>query len=200
MKNIVITGAAGFISSYVVRLFVNKYPSYNIIKVDKLPYAGNLTILKDIEDNPSYKFVKMDICEFDTFYKLMQYEKIDGIIHLAEESYGDRSIKDPFTIAKTNVMGTLPLLQAANLYWESLPEKNEGKHFYHISTDEVYDALEMTNSEGIQPPFSTTASSSDRHRVYDIDRLGHNIRYAIDSTQTSERYQLGTITPVGGGY
>ena len=120
-RSIVITGGAGFIGSHVVRLFVNKYPEYNIINLDKLTYAGNLANLKDIEDKPNYKFVKMDICDFEGFYQLMQDEKVDGIIHLAAESHVDRSIKDPFTFAKTNVMGTLSLLQAAKLYWESQP-------------------------------------------------------------------------------
>lgn len=157
-RTIVITGGAGFIGSHVVRLFVNKYPEYHIINLDKLTYAGNLANLKDIENKPNYEFVKMDICDFDAFYKLMQDKKVDGIIHLAAESHVDRSIKDPFTFAKTNVMGTLSLLQAAKLYWESLPEKYEGKRFYHISTDEVYGALELTHPEGIEPPFTTTAS------------------------------------------
>ena len=164
MKNIVITGGAGFIGSHVVRLFVNKYLEYNIICLDKLTYAGNLANLKDIEDKPNYKFVKMDICDFEAFYQLMQDEKVDGIIHLAAESHVDRSIKDPFTFAQTNVMGTLALLQAAKLYWESLPEKYEGKRFYHISTDEVYGALEMTHPEGIPAPYQTVASSRSPHR------------------------------------
>lgn len=160
-RNIVITGGAGFIGSHVVRLFVNKYPEYHIINLDKLTYAGNLANLKDIENKPNYEFVKMDICDFDAFYKLMQDKKVDGIIHLAAESHVDRSIKDPFTFAKTNVMGTLSLLQAAKLYWESQPTPYEVRHevmvngqcsmvnvpcrFYHISTDEVYGALELTH-------------------------------------------------------
>ena len=144
-RTIIITGGAGFIGSHVVRLFVNKYPEYHIINVDKLTYAGNLLNVRDIENKPNYSFVKADICDFDTMHKLMQDEHVDGVIHLAAESHVDRSIKDPFTFAKTNVLGTLSLLQAAKLCWESLPEKYEAKVFYHISTDEVYGALEMTH-------------------------------------------------------
>ena len=189
MKNIVITGGAGFIGSHVVRLFVNKYPEYNIINLDKLTYAGNLANLKDIENKPNYKFVKMDICDFEAFYQLMQDEKIDGIIHLAAESHVDRSIKDPFTFARTNVMGTLSLLQAAKLYWESQPTPYVVEHemadgsklkahcrFYHISTDEVYGALEMNHPEGIEPPFKTVASS-EGHKAYGDEFFYETTKY-----------------------
>ena len=127
-----------------MRLFVNKYPDYHIINVDKLTYAGNLANLKDIENKPNYTFVKADICDFETITGIFKKYKVDGVIHLAAESHVDRSIKDPFTFAQTNVMGTLSMLQAAKLTWEQLPEKWEGKRFYHISTDEVYGALELT--------------------------------------------------------
>lgn len=162
-RTIVITGGAGFIGSHVVRLFVNKYPDYRIVNLDKLTYAGNLANLKDIEDKPNYVFVKGDICDYPMIQQLMSGYQVDGIIHLAAESHVDRSIKDPFTFAHTNVMGTLTLLQAAKEYWESLPEKYEGKRFYHISTDEVYGALQLTHPEGIESPFSTKASSAHHH-------------------------------------
>lgn len=185
--NILITGGAGFIGSHVVRLFVNKYPEYNIINLDKLTYAGNLANLKDIEDMPNYKFVKMDICDYDSVLKLMQDEQITGIIHLAAESHVDRSIKDPFTFARTNVMGTLSMLQAAKIYWESLPERYEGKLFYHISTDEVYGALEMTNPEGIEPPFTTTFLHSEHHLAYGKDFFYEDTKYNPHSPYSASK-------------
>ena len=186
-RSIVITGGAGFIGSHVVRLFVNKYPDYRIINLDKLTYAGNLANLKDIEDKPNYKFVKMDICDFEGVCRLMQDEKVDGIIHLAAESHVDRSIKDPFTFARTNVMGTLSLLQAAKLYWESLPEGYEGKMFYHISTDEVYGALAMNHPEGIEPPFSTRASSGKHHLAYGDEFFRETTKYNPHSPYSASK-------------
>ncbi len=185
-RNILITGGAGFIGSHVVRLFVNKYPGYHIVNLDKLTYAGNLANLKDIEDKPNYTFVKADIADLDDMRRVISEHRIDGIIHLAAESHVDRSIKDPFTFARTNVMGTLALLQAAKEYWESLPEKYEGKRFYHISTDEVYGALELTNPEGIGSPF-TTAASSEHHHAYGTEYFLETTKYNPHSPYSASK-------------
>ena len=185
-RNIMITGGAGFIGSHVVRLFVNKYPEYRIINLDKLTYAGNLANLKDVEDKENYVFVKADICDYETIKTLMTKYDIDGIIHLAAESHVDRSIKDPFTFAHTNVMGTLTLLQAAKEYWESKPECYEGKRFYHISTDEVYGALELTNPEGIESPF-TTKASSEHHHAYGTEFFTEKTKYNPHSPYSASK-------------
>jgi len=164
-RTIVITGGAGFIGSHVVRLFVHKYPDYKIINLDKLTYAGNLANLTDIEDEPNYLFVKGDICDASLVKELFTEQKVDGVIHLAAESHVDRSIKDPFLFAKTNVLGTLNLLQAAKEYWK---DDYSNKLFYHVSTDEVYGALEFddtlfTEETSYDPhsPYSASKAASD---------------------------------------
>ena len=186
-KNILITGGAGFIGSHVVRLFFYIYPEYHILNLDKLTYAGNLANLKDIENRPNYTFIKADICDYEKMQEIMQQYRVDGIIHLAAESHVDRSIKDPFTFARTNVMGTLSLLQAAKVYWENLPEKYEGKRFYHISTDEVYGALKMTHPEGIKPPFTTTASSETHHLAYGEEFFLETTKYNPHSPYSASK-------------
>ena len=167
-RNILITGGAGFIGSHVVRHFVRNYPYYHIVNLDKLTYAGNLDNLRDVEGAANYTFIKGDICDFESVLALMKEHRIDGVIHLAAESHVDRSISNPFEFAQTNVLGTLSLLQAARHYWESLPERYEGKKFYHISTDEVYGALELDGGMfredtpyAPHSPYSASKASSD---------------------------------------
>ncbi|WP_075342099.1 dTDP-glucose 4,6-dehydratase [Tenacibaculum agarivorans] len=164
MKNILITGGAGFIGSHVVRLFVNKYPNYNIINLDALTYAGNLENLRDIENKNNYTFIKADICDYKLMEEIFFKYDVDGVIHLAAESHVDRSIKDPFSFAKTNIMGTLSLLEASKKKWGN---NYEGKLFYHVSTDEVYGSLGedgfFTESTPYDPhsPYSASKASSD---------------------------------------
>ena len=165
MKNILVTGGAGFIGSHLVRLLVNKYPEYRIVNLDKLTYAGNLANLKDVENMPNYVFVKADICDFPAMQDIFTKYEVDGVIHLAAESHVDRSIKDPFAFAQTNVMGTLSLLQAAKLAWEG---EFADKLFYHVSTDEVYGSLQpdggfFTENTKYDPhsPYSASKASSD---------------------------------------
>lgn len=167
-RNILITGGAGFIGSHLVRLFVNKYPGYHIVNLDKLTYAGNLANLKDVENQSNYTFVKADICDFEKMVELFEQYEINAVIHLAAESHVDRSIKDPFAFAQTNVMGTLTLLQAAKLHWESSEMGYNNKLFYHISTDEVYGSLDFdstlfTEQTKYQPhsPYSASKAGSD---------------------------------------
>lgn len=146
--NVLITGGAGFIGSHVVRHFVRKYPQYHIINLDALTYAGNLDNLRDVEQEPHYTFVRGNVCDFDLLCRVMKQYAVDAVVHLAAESHVDRSIKDPFTFAHTNVMGTLSLLEAARRHWAG---QWQGKLFYHISTDEVYGTLALDATAAVAP-------------------------------------------------
>lgn len=195
MKNILVTGGAGFIGSHLVRLLVQKYPKYHIVNMDVLTYAGNLENLKDIEEEENYTFVKCDICDLEKVRKVFEDYKIDSVIHLAAESHVDRSIKDPFSFAQTNVMGTLSLLQAAKNYWN---KKFENKLFYHISTDEVYGSLGdeglFTETTAYDPhsPYSASKAASDHfvrafHDTYKLPTVISNCSNNYGSYQFPEK-------------
>ena len=191
-KNILITGGAGFIGSHVVRLFVTKYPDYQIFNLDALTYAGNLENLKDIEKAANYHFVKADILDAAALKDIFAKHAITDVIHLAAESHVDRSIEDPFSFAQTNVMGTLSLLQAAKAYWNG---DFTNKLFYHVSTDEVYGELHdpkefflETTSYDPRSPYSASKASSDHfvrayHETYGLPNVitncSNNLIYFI---------------------
>ena len=200
-RNILITGGAGFIGSHVIRRFINNYPQYRIINADSLTYAGNLANLEDVKDASNYIFVKADICNFELMQDIFHKYNIDSVIHLAAESHVDRSIKDPFAFAHTNIMGTLNLLEAAKRTWKNSEAVN-GEYrnmFYHVSTDEVYGDLDFdgtlfTESTAYDPhsPYSASKASSDHfvrayHDTYNLPIVISNCSNNYGSHQFPEK-------------
>lgn len=182
MRNILITGGAGFIGSHLVKFFVKNYPKYTIINLDKLTYASNIINLKEIENEPNYRFIKQDICDFKKIEHILNKFKIDSIINLAAESHVDRSIENPFSFANTNIMGTLSLLQASKNYWGN---ELKNKIFYHVSTDEVYGSLGekglFSENSRYDPhsPYSASKASSDHfvrafHNTFNLPTIISN--------------------------
>lgn len=198
-RHIMVTGGAGFIGNHVVRRLVKQYPDYLVLNVDKLTYAGNPENLADVDSLPNYRFEKADITDAEAMERIMHKYDIDGIIHLAAESHVDRSISDPLVFARTNVMGTLNLLETARRLWQESPECFEGKRFYHISTDEVYGALEMGSEMFVETtrydphsPYSASKASSDHfvrayHDTYGMPTIVTNCSNNYGPNQFPEK-------------
>lgn len=187
VKNILITGGAGFIGSHVVRRFVNKYPDYNIFNLDKLSYAGNLENISDIENAPNYTFIKADITDLEDLRKIFKDHDINGVIHLAAESHVDRSILDPLIFIKSNVLGTATLLQVAK---ESWGDDLDDKLFYHISTDEVYGSLGDTGFFVEETPYDPRSpySSSKASSDHIVRAWYHTYKFPIVISNCSNNY------------
>jgi dTDP-glucose 4,6-dehydratase len=194
-RTLLITGGAGFIGSHVVRLFVNKYPQYSIINLDKLTYAGNLENLTDIEKKPNYRFIRADITNPQQIRSVFDDNNIDGIIHLAAESHVDRSITNPLEFISTNIIGTVTLLHAAKEKWQN---HYENKLFYHISTDEVFGSLHQegffTENTAYDPrsPYSASKASSDHlvrayHHTYGLPVIISNCSNNYGPNQFPEK-------------